>query len=350
MCIRDRFYADVADDAVPANNSYGYNIFTYTTERQVFFQEFTSNPCYYCPRASVGLHNVKVDLGDEVIMASYHSTDYFGPDPFYFAELEALSDYYESYSYPNVIVNGGLAEVGGGWPAESLYGYNMYVNAIDYVGELKTAYAIDMDVSNVTTGGCDIMVTVNRNGEIAPGTDLKLRYAFVETDIAFEWGEEIVLDSIYDIVRDLIAGSDGVVLTGDVEETDNQSVTFDPAWNLEHCFIIAYIQNDNTHEIYNAVEKHVYDTTSVLEKDIKPGVISLKCAPNPFNAVCQIGYSVPDAGEIILMDIAGKTILSVPVSGVGEFTWHANDVPSGIYLARLSTERGVMQQKIVLMK
>lgn len=79
--------------------------------------------------------------------------------------------------------------------------------------------------------------------------------------------------------------------------------------------------------------------------------------PNPFNPATELTYTIPASGEVslIIYDIQGREaarlIDGFQSAGSHKITWNADNLPSGIYFARLSTANGQSQtRKLVLMK
>ena len=81
------------------------------------------------------------------------------------------------------------------------------------------------------------------------------------------------------------------------------------------------------------------------------------CSPNPFNPSTELTYSIQSSGEVSLaiFDITGCEVFTLidgyQSAGTHKITWNAENFPSGIYFARLTSENGQTQtQKLVLMK
>ncbi len=78
--------------------------------------------------------------------------------------------------------------------------------------------------------------------------------------------------------------------------------------------------------------------------------------PNPFNPVTVIEFSIPVSGEVelVVYNMLGE-IISKPVTGMmqaGKYSvrFDATNLPSGIYLYRLTTGNSVVTKKMVLQK
>jgi len=107
---------------------------------------------------------------------------------------------------------------------------------------------------------------------------------------------------------------------------------------------------------------------SLNDKDFTPGGetplvrnLAMSIAPNPFNPMTKIRFSLPAAGavELRVFDASGRlvTTLASEVMGAGEHTvvWNGTDssgrgVASGVYFSSLRTDAGSLLQKMLLMK
>ena len=78
--------------------------------------------------------------------------------------------------------------------------------------------------------------------------------------------------------------------------------------------------------------------------------------PNPFNPTTRLRFELPREGHarLSIHDVAGRhvaTLLDGPLAaGPHELDWEADDLPTGIYFAKLSMEQGVRTQKLVLLR
>ncbi len=78
--------------------------------------------------------------------------------------------------------------------------------------------------------------------------------------------------------------------------------------------------------------------------------------PNPFNPSTTIYYSIPELSFVTLKvyDVLGSEVITLvneekPV-GTYEITWHATNLPSGVYFYRLQAGSFAETKKMVLMK
>jgi len=91
-------------------------------------------------------------------------------------------------------------------------------------------------------------------------------------------------------------------------------------------------------------------------KGIPDGFTTLEAYPNPFNPSTVLSYKLQVASHVNLSvyDVTGSTVATLIDGfhdiGIHEVTFDGNDLPSGIYFARLTAGEFVQTQKLVLMK
>jgi hypothetical protein len=98
-------------------------------------------------------------------------------------------------------------------------------------------------------------------------------------------------------------------------------------------------------------------TTGVDDDDGNPSEFSLsQNYPNPFNPTTSIGFAISNGGFVSLKiyDLLGREVATIVnqrlLPGRYTSTWDATEVPSGVYLYRLSTSAFVETRKLVLLR
>jgi hypothetical protein len=77
--------------------------------------------------------------------------------------------------------------------------------------------------------------------------------------------------------------------------------------------------------------------------------------PNPFNPITTISFSLAQFGtvSIIIYDLTGReviTLIDKPMStGFHSLNWDASVYTSGIYFYRLTTNKMILQKKMILL-
>ena len=78
--------------------------------------------------------------------------------------------------------------------------------------------------------------------------------------------------------------------------------------------------------------------------------------PNPFNPVTTISYNLKESSAIrlVIYDLLGREVEilheGMKMAGYHHLTWNASGYASGIYFVRLTSDKHIQIQKIVLMK
>ena len=89
---------------------------------------------------------------------------------------------------------------------------------------------------------------------------------------------------------------------------------------------------------------------------LPPSSFSLSAHPNPFNAVTTISFLLPTASDVELsvFDVAGRHVQTLHdgVLNAGEhrIVFDADNLPSGIYFARMEMSSQLSTQKLLLIK
>ena len=90
--------------------------------------------------------------------------------------------------------------------------------------------------------------------------------------------------------------------------------------------------------------------------EIPSGVTLLGNYPNPFNLQTTISFLVPETAHmrLVVYDMLGRQVVvlvdGVRAVGTHEAVFDGSGLPSGIYLYRLETLRGVEARRMVLMR
>ena len=89
---------------------------------------------------------------------------------------------------------------------------------------------------------------------------------------------------------------------------------------------------------------------------VNPDIFSCTAYPNPFNLSTTIKFSLPEQGEVTLSvyNLLGQRVATLfegtPEAGEHTITWDATDFPSGVYFARLETDKHSENIKMVLLR
>jgi hypothetical protein len=132
----------------------------------------------------------------------------------------------------------------------------------------------------------------------------------------------------------------------------------EPTWSSSQIYTIAFVQEDNSKEIFNcagkwAVPLGIIPISGSLPKEFKLN----QNYPNPFNPVTKIAFSIPKAGNITLkvFDVLGKEVANLVnntfvKAGTYESEFNASNLSSGLYFYRLITDNFTDTKKMILTK
>jgi photosystem II stability/assembly factor-like uncharacterized protein len=232
---------------------------------------------------------------------------------------------------------------------------------------------IDDDSNPDSQGDNDDIIEANEKAEIIPLLNNV-------SDNEYDNVEGKLISSITEIeVWDFVSGASGVVydhypynvISGNQEPVSAQQSNIMP----EQDFVLSYHAPETftfplsmlvsaTVPKYNDMEMRWSQTfwlnngyPQVSVADGQPDEFDLsQNFPNPFNPTTAISFQLPERGQINLSiyDLNGQKLRTL-VDGIqdaGHYTvnFHAGDLPSGVYLYRLTAGSDVMTKKMVLMK
>ena len=242
------------------------------SERTVFFELFTGATCPPCVAADLAFDVLqKTYKPAELVLIQYH-LHIPGPDPLTNADTEARWKYYGKVvrGVPSSIFNGRPKAGSGG--------------GIDDAEDKYDAYRAVIDPMLDEAGGARLMAKAERKGDqidIAvdvfadPSPDKKLRIVLAEETVRFVGSNKIRMH--HNVVRAFPSGVEGKALTEPIsnhkvsinlatlrgqlskyldEYQANQRPFTNPSrpMAMEHLRVIAFVQDDGTKEILQAVQ------------------------------------------------------------------------------------------------
>ena len=218
-------------------------------ERVLLFECFTNTSCGPCAQQNPALDALINNNGDRIAAIKYHMS-WPGPnDPMYLhntADNDARRGVYNVSSVPHTVVDGiRFANVPGS------LNQNMVNNwlAIESPLELRLAYELDEAAGIIT-------VHVMGRATTAIAGSCKLYVGVIEKEIHYNSapgsnGER----DFYSVMKKLLPSSGGAII-GEMAEGDYFAYSFSWKWanvyNVDQLDAIAWVQNQNTREVYQA--------------------------------------------------------------------------------------------------
>jgi hypothetical protein len=249
------------------------------SDRAVLVELFTGAQCPPCVAADVAFDTLgKTYQPGEVILLQYHE-HIPGPDALTNRDTESRLEYYQRdvEGTPTVLFNGrGLAEASGG-PLEAAADlYSQYRQAAEQLLEKPAGAKV---TAVAVRKGDKIDVSAEVSDVDRPDDALRLRLVLVEDEVRYAGGN--LLRVHHHVVRGFPGGTEGTAVKG---KSAKQAVTVDleevrkgltryldehakkselPLPNagrpmdLKNLKVVAFVQNDRTHEVLQAVQVDV---------------------------------------------------------------------------------------------
>jgi hypothetical protein len=223
-------------------------------------------------------------------------------------------------------------------------------------------------------------VTISMWGDYTPTTGTGTIYAQFRNDSTAQLDGRVIFviteDSIYyqapngmdwhnHVPKDYLPDNNGVLVSipaGD-SATESQPFTIPPEWDINHCTILTWFQNDvmqpdSTKEIWQGGMIDVLEL-GVSEKEhlIRPAG-KINVYPNPCAKGTKFNFSLPAGKEyrIDFFNVAGrrvKTLKGISSGNSQSTTWNLRDdkgvpVTSGVYFYCFESDRKRIGGKLVI--
>ncbi len=343
---------NLSGDMDSTNNIKTKSFDTYTTARNLVILEIgTGTWCPYCPGASMGAHDLLTN--DKAVgVIKYHYDDVFENS----YSLSRIS-YYGISGYPTAIFDG-VEYIVGGSNTESMY--TTYLPYYEARKAKNSAFSVEIIGQNDQLN-YSVTIRVSKLANIPVSYDLVLHLALTESEIAYDWQGQTEVNNAE---RLMVPDANGTVLdfsSSDVLEI-NLDFALDPSWVADNCELVAFIQNQNGHEILQgskvALPDLPGDYTGIILTDIDiPAEFELEQNyPNPFNPSTKIKFSVPQLGlvSIVVYDLTGQevaTLLNEIIEpGSYEIDFNGTGLSSGVYFYRMTAGNFTQVKKMSILK
>jgi thiol-disulfide isomerase/thioredoxin len=243
------------------------------SDRAVLVELFTGAYCPPCVAADVAFDALgKAFTRSEVVLLQYHVHIPL-PDALTNADSEARQAYYRIRSAPTIFFAGQAGPQGGGGLPAAEEKFKEYREEVEPLLEKPATVNLNASVARMKD---KLMVKVQANGLAKPGDKVRLRVALVEDWARYRGGNGITYH--HNIVRALIGGAQGTSLPkkdndvtlpefdiaalrkdlakylDDFEKTEGKFHDDQRPLALRNLKIVAFVQNDETREVLQAVE------------------------------------------------------------------------------------------------
>lgn len=351
---------------------------TAQTVRKVLVEEFTGAWCGGCPDAAVRIENLEAIHPLNTIALAWHEWD-----DLEIPEWPSVRDMFGVVSYPAGAVDRykypGNAHIHvSHLTFNSHYNDRMNVTAIasialrdPYFDGQQYHFSVDMNFDSTPILGVPIKMNVYITEDSIPATGTLEQTNYLST---IQNGANPLVNWYHNkTVRRGLAGSWGMVgplppqVTPGVTYAQNMSFAPDPAWNMAHINLVAYLAYDgdtslNQKAVINAETVRLAEwlnTTGIHEEQSKS--LQLNVYPNPasISAKIRLEINTPEKGKLKIEVLnsfgtcVSKPYVSEEIPGLHTFEWSASEaiqaLSPGLYEVRVSCESGTAQSiRIVL--
>jgi hypothetical protein len=337
-----------SDGSAIDNNGIAFDdIWIGENKKTVLVEHFTNTVETECEEADFILNNL-VNSSNDVIDIRYH-TSFPEGDPFYLhnpAASSAREVYYGLSSVPYSMMDGGFTSA----------------HKFDY--ELKTIEKAVIDTQTLKEPLFDLQLSTDNTGSSVniqcaltalsdiPQSWITLYIVVIEREITqiTEENEEKIYQSVVKKMLPNPAGTSYYKSWSAGEHADvNYSWTFTNVFDAEEVRVVAFVQNEDTREIYQTtIDKRDYlpptsDNGIYLDQPLKIIVF-----PNPASGITYVKFNQPvnDKCRIELFDNIGKLLYSDEICK-GEELVHFNtaDLNNGLYILRIADNKRVIDVK-----
>jgi hypothetical protein len=321
----------------------------------VLLEHFTNANDQSSIEANQIIYDIARSKPDDFIFISYH-TAFPSSDPINSqntADPAARALYYGVSSVPFSIMDGGSG-------GEGEFDYSSLVpDENELMRRALTDPIFFIDISQ-NQKGSDLYIEIEVESVLSLGPlDLTLHVAILETNVPAELAG-MEGDMIFrNVVRKLQPDAGGTILSKDwtpgIPENHNFNWTIRNVYNAENLAIVAFIQDENSREIYQIgyADEFGIPVSSELTAPEVPG-INAGFHPNPVKGNLFIDFGKITNGDHILeiYNLSGKMIsMEILRAGDSLYEIDAGTLPGGMHLFIIRNTRDIIgSARVVIMK
>ncbi|MEI7491778.1 MAG: Omp28-related outer membrane protein [Bacteroidota bacterium] len=211
----------------------------------VILEVATGTWCQYCPGASNAADQL-VSEGKAIAVIENHNGDIYAN-----TYSNTRNSYYSVSGYPTGIFNGTTPfEGGGACPSGNVYSSYLPL----YNSAIATLSPVNICFSGTNTGNNYTMnVTVTKLAAVS-GNDLRLHLFLTESHITQAW--QGCMTEVNFVTRLMVPSANGTSFSFAGGDVQNFTLNFtkDPAWNVSHCEVVVFVQDNTSKTVYNGLK------------------------------------------------------------------------------------------------
>lgn len=367
-----KVWVELTGDAVATNDTLNTRAAGYTTKptKKMFAEEATGTWCQWCPRGLIYMDSIYHKYPNNVSVVAVHNADPMA--------ITAYDSYITSLT-------------GGGWP--NMVVDRAYANDPSTVFQYYTLLSGNYPLASMSVTPTIAGTSLTVKATVTPtatttGTDYKLGLILTEdrvTGTSSAWDQKnaysggasgAMKNAEYDFVAlpftvpaskmkyDFVAReaskAQGVTsslptpMTAGTPYTYTFSgITLDPSWKTANMKAIVLLINSADGSVLNT-ESVKISNASVA--DIASGINSLEVYPNPASQTATTSFSIDEQSKVKIevVDMMGKVVKTIAEktlnAGSYEVPTSVADIASGLYMIKVSTDKGTISERLSVVK
>lgn len=306
-----------------------------SAKRYIFLEHFTNSRCSNCASQNPGFFNTIANYEDDIHLLTFHPPIPYNNCAFYLdnpTENVSRTGFYGIVGTPRVVRNG----------TASSSASQVTASMLDpLVGQTSPIQIVVTE-----SDGTDRQVNAEvRTLGFEPSGNLRLFAAIVEREVQYNApnGENLH----HHVFRKMLSAIDGdpfvpALMGGSVNV--HYEYTLANAWKPEETYVLVFLQDIETKEIFNSGSRFDEVATGTDEAFLN----SIRMYPNPVTDALTVANTGPAfSGSLHIIDATGRTVMQHAIDSQQSITLNLGELPTGIYLASLSTAEGQKVEKLI---
>ena len=294
-------------------------------KRYVLIEHFTNTRCSICSSSNPAFFSAIEPHEQDVHHIAYHPSFPYSSCVFYqhnTTENQNRAILYSVPGTPSTYLWGSKLSAG-----SNLLPGNSLPEALNQTSPLQIL--VDEELSG---SGRAVTIRIKSVGTPPSGGDYRLFAAVVEKTINYAApnGE----DEHHNVFRKMLPSSDGESFVpsaqgGEVSFTFNYD--FHPEWSLTQIYVVAFVQDMNTKEIFNSGSTLDVQPATAIDPELNARV---SVFPNPVSSFLQIDWQGAhgNQAQASLFSLTGQQIKTQKSSSPGQrMAMDLSDIPGGLY-------------------
>lgn len=330
-------YASAAD--ATASDGFAFDdVFIGQRGKKVLLEHFTNLSDEVSNRSNLSVDSIMNSTGGNTVGIQYHTS---------FPGVDSLNDHNKAHPGARVLYYGvgkvPMTYLDGGPQQNLIYDFTTRRLSLSDVNnrsleETEFNVKVEYGIAGNTIAG-NAKVTASKNIAASQNT---LYIAIVE-DINVQGEGKVV--TLQNVLKYMYPSSSGTVLQS--VWTAGQTVEIPFSWTLSNVFnqtklkVVAFVQNDNTKEVYQVDVANSSTITGNDDAEVVKEKITLYPNPAHRSVTLSLGKELTEEHILQIINPNGKIILQQVVSkGVSLIELSVADFPNGMYYVKLNNKKG----------